>query len=317
MHENRAFVTMAAIAAAAALLAGCGGSDDSGEAAVDTTPDQATSTTEVAASGHDSPEAAAAFCETMKSRDGNDVVALMSADAVAVDHATGRAYVGSDQIAAWIDDNEGFDTFELTSCAETGTATNWWSAGTYAFHSDTNAGGTEGVAVIRSIDGEIDEFHALYTLTTDEPSSAAVVSAADASAVTAWCEAWGTEDPEQVLPLAAEGLIVRSRTGEERPGDEDQIRKMTFMLAEDPEDTVECGSDVIGNGGWVALTSRFVDTDNPDGDWGGSWGGIMMVRTSEDDLVSEHAHFMDAMDADGNYVDVTQLDTGEIIINDE
>jgi len=63
------------------------------------------------------------------------------------------------------------------------------------------------------------------------------------------------------------------------------------------------------------MAVRFVDTDDPDGEWGRSWGGILLIR-SVDGLVSRSIDLMDAIDADGNYVDITRLPTGEIVIDE-
>ncbi len=188
-------------AVAAVLAAGC--SDDADDAS---DPDETTTTVDDATTQelrHDSLEPAAEFCDAIATHDGAEVVALMSDDAVAVDHSTGAVYVGPDEIRAWIDEFGGFDTFELTECGTEGVASNWWSAGPYRFYSDTNDGGTEGLGVAQMTDGKISRFDAIYTLSTGETNVSDPISEEDRATATAFCEAWGTEDPEQILPLVS------------------------------------------------------------------------------------------------------------------
>ena len=297
-----------------ALLVACSDDDDATpdtSAAPDTeatTGTEATTDTEATTEAtdlatadlvHDSTLPAVEACEITKTRNVEEIVALLSEDAVFVNNLSGETAVGPDAIASAIGTVPGWVYLETTDCGEA-IASNWWSAVAFAFRSDPpEPGGTgvEGILAVRVTDGEIDQIHTLATLGVDPNTVDEVWPDAEARA-TAWCEAWGTLDPEQVIPLAAADLVISGQQGPLPGVGAEPIRALMTTLQQSPNDTVECGDTIVSNGGWIALTARFVDTDGG----GGSWGGILAVQLTADGSVGAMTYLMDAMDADGAFV---------------
>lgn len=305
------------------VLFGCS-DDDSGSPA--TSQATVAPTSDGGEADEDVPEWASVepilqLCAAASSRDGATFVASMSEDAVAYDHTTGTSYDGRDAIAAWMDEFEGFRIHDQTECAEDGVAGQWWSAVTYAASSETEPGGTEGFAVVRVWDGMIDRFHVVYEPTDGEPSVAEDVSDEELEAFVAWCEAWGTEDAENVLPLAAEDIQLRVAQSPLLRGTfpptfvgEEGIRTGVFLFQEDPEDTAECPDEIVSDAGWLIGAVRFFDTDDPVYT-GASWGGIYALRLDDEGLVEENLVFANAMSPDGVPYEVVQdTTTGEVTI---
>jgi hypothetical protein len=316
------------VALGALTMLGCGSDEADSPVATTAEVDSPAPTTAVGetATGVESVDAdevwtsaqpALDMCQVLASRDGSTVVAEMSDTAVAGDHTTGEAFAGPDQIAAWIDDAALFNDFEVTNCADEGVGGSWWSAATFAFSSDSNPGGAEGMVLVQPRDGKIVQLQLTYRLSEDDPTVADPVSEQDHTALSAWCESFGTLNAANVGELTTDDVAL---TPGRRPGTvttgAEAIGRLIFLLENDPEDTMECSEKAIANGGLLASPFRWVITENEDPDLlGRGYGGIWVVRLDDTRLVDVASWFGQTMTADGILYDVSQdPDTGEVTV---
>lgn len=256
-------------------------------------------------------------CELLATRDGSAVANEMGDTAVAGDHTTGEGFVGRDQIAAWIDNAALFGDFELTSCADDGLGGSWWSATTFAFSSESNAGGAEGIILVQTRDDKIAQLQLMYSPSEEDPTTTGQVSERDQLAQSAWCDSFGTLDTANVGALATEDVSLTSgrKPGTVNTGAE-AIAQVVFLLENDPEDTMECSQRAIANGGFLASPFRWVVTENQDPDLlGRGYGGIWVIRLQEAGLVESASWFGQTMTEDGIIYDVRQDPvTGEVTV---
>ena len=151
-------VLIALVAALLLVTAACG--DDDGGDAADTTTTTARATTSTTAADvttttvatpEDANAAfAVAFCEAWGEgqRNADDVLALMTGDAVAVDMTAGVEYAGPEEIRAWIEDDPESAVLDEMACGDEAVTARGWAAYGYSMSSSTEPGGTEGVGVV-------------------------------------------------------------------------------------------------------------------------------------------------------------------------
>jgi hypothetical protein len=291
-------VLVALVAALLLVTAACG-DDDGGDAAdTTTTTAQATTsttaadatTTTVAAPEDADAAFAVAFCEAWGEgeRNPDDVLALMTEDAVAVDMTARVEYTGPDEIRAWIQDPE-LTVLDAMACGNEAVTARGWAAYGYAMSSSTQPGGTEGVGVVHlDQDGNVDRFLAYSTGVEGEPSAPNMLSEADVAVVDEYRRSYADRDEDAFVAVVSDDFVrYISPTGLSAPAFPGLDGYRTW--AEDTEGqnlTVDMGEVAVGDGPWVAHADIWFDADGKE-----LTGGICLVEVVDGKANRHYLHY--------------------------
>lgn len=198
---------------------------------------------------------AVAYCEAYEGeRNADDVLALMTEDAVVVDMTLGVEYTGPDEIRAWIEDDPAFSALDVMTCSE------------------------------------VDLFLVYCTPVEGEPSAPVVVSDADFVVQAAYCQVCSDRDEDAFLAVVTDDFVRYTvppgLLAAPYPGVDGFRTWATQTEAANP--TVDCPELGVGNGLWIASTAIWSDVNGEE-----ATGGIDVVEAVDGKANRHYVRYSD------------------------